>query len=115
VGDDRKRGVVSLLRQAQEGVPELARRMQLRPYHIKSPQPKQDRNQLWRLAHLLAQLTSPGVGVLHLGCGLPFRHLQGCAEGDVQGHGVLGPLRRLWKGLEQLDPGAQVADGFHIG
>jgi hypothetical protein len=28
---------------------------------------------------------------------------------------VLDMLRRLWQGREQLDPGAQVADGFHMG
>ena len=37
------------------------------------------------------------------------------AEGDVQGQGLLGMLRRLWQRLEQLDPGGQVADGFHMG
>ena len=33
----------------------------------------------------------------------------------MQGQGVLGTLRRLWQGLEQLDPGGEVADGFQIG
>ena len=48
VGLDRERGVVGLLRQAQELLPELARRLEL-PVPIKPPQPKQDRDQLWRL------------------------------------------------------------------
>ena len=82
---------------------------------IKPPQPKQDRDKLWRLAHLLTQRACLGVGVLHLGCCVPFGHLQGRAEGNVQGQGLLGMLRRLWQGLEQLDPGGQVADGFQIG
>jgi hypothetical protein len=75
-GDDRERGVVGLLRQAQQRVPELARRMQLWPYHIKPPQSKQDLDQLWRLAYLLTQRTCLGVGVLHLGRCLPFDHQQ---------------------------------------
>ena len=29
---------------------------------------RQDRNQRWRLAHLLTQRVRLGVGVLHLGC-----------------------------------------------
>ena len=33
----------------------------------------------------------------------------------MQGQGVLGTLGRLWEGLEQLDPGGEVADGFQIG
>jgi hypothetical protein len=33
----------------------------------------------------------------------------------VEGQCLLGMLRRLWQGLEQLDPGSQVADGFQIG
>ena len=46
---------------------------------------------------------------------MPFGHLQCRAEGDVQGQGLLGMRRRLWQGLEQLDPGGEVADGFQIG
>ena len=82
---------------------------------IKPPQPKQDRDQLWRLAHLLTQRACLGVGVLHLGRCKPFGYLQGRAEGDVQGQGLLGMRRRLWQGLEQLNPGGQVADGFQMG
>ena len=105
VGDDRERGVVGTLRQAQQGFADLPRRVQLWPSHIKPPQTKQDRDKLWRLAHLLTQRVCLGVGVLHLGRSLPFGHQQCCAEGDVQGQGLLGMLRRLWQGLEQLDPG----------
>jgi hypothetical protein len=32
----------------------------------------------------------------------------------VQGHGLLGPLGRLWQGLQRLDAGAQVADRFQV-
>jgi len=70
---------------------------------------------LWRLAHLLTQLACLGVVVLHLGCCVPFGHQQSRAEGDVQGQGLLGPRLRLWQGLQQLDPGGEVADGFNIG
>ena len=98
VGDDRKRRVMGALRQAQQGVPELARRMELWPCIIKPPQPKQDRDQLWRLAHLLTQRARLGVGMLHLRRCVPFGDLQFRAEGNVQGHGVLGTRRRLWQG-----------------
>ena len=82
---------------------------------IKSPQPKQDRSKLWRLAHLLTQHTCLGIGLLHLGRCLPFGHLQGCAEGDVQGQGMLGMCRRLWQGREERDPGREVANRFQMG
>ena len=74
MGDDRERGVVGTLRQAQQGFPELARRVQLRPYTIKPPQTKQDRDKLWCLTHLLTQRACLGVGVLHLGRCMPFGH-----------------------------------------
>ena len=74
--------------------------MQLWPCNIKPPQTKQDRDQLWRLADLLTQRICLGVGVLHLRRCMPFGDLQSRAEGDVQGHGVLGPRRRLWQGRE---------------
>ena len=115
VGDDRERRVVGTLRQAQQRLPELACRVQLRPYHIKPPQTKQDREQLWGLAHLLTQRVGLGVGLLHLGRCVPFGHQQCRAEGNVQGQGLLGMLRRLWQGLQQLNPVVQVADGFQMG
>ena len=40
VGEDSEWRVVGLLRQAQQGVPELSRRVQLWPVQIKPPQPK---------------------------------------------------------------------------
>src|SRR5438067_10340748 len=43
VGDDRERRVGGVLRQAQQGSPELLRRLELWPCNIKPPQPKQDR------------------------------------------------------------------------
>jgi hypothetical protein len=53
--------------------------------------------------------------VLHLRRCVPFGHLQGCAKGNVQGQGLLGTRQRLWQGLQQLDPGGAVADGFPMG
>ena len=106
---------MGLLRQAQQRFPNLSCRVQPWPCKIKPPQPKQDRDKLWSLAHLLAQRACLGVGVLHLGrCG-PFGHQQGCAEGNVQGQGVLGMLWRLWQSLEQLNANGAVADGFQMG
>jgi len=52
--------------------------------------------------------------VLHLGRCVPLGHLQRCAEGNVQVQGVLGLRGCLWQGLEQLDPGSHVADGFEM-
>jgi hypothetical protein len=103
VGDDRERRVVRLLRQAPQRVPELVPRVQLRPQHIKPPQPKQHWDQLWGPAYLLIQRVGLGVCMLHLGRGEPFGHLQSRAEGDVEGQCLLGMLRCLWQGREQLD------------
>jgi hypothetical protein len=33
----------------------------------------------------------------------------------VQSQGLLGMLGRLWQGLDELNPGGEVADGFQIG
>jgi hypothetical protein len=115
VGDDRERRVVSLLRQAQQCFSKLSRHVQLWSYTIKLPKAKQDWGEFWRLAHLLAQFARPGVCAFHLRCCEPFRHLQGRAESDVQGQGVLGMRGRLWQSSEQLDPSGEVADGFRIG
>ena len=111
MGEDSERGRRHVAPGAAR-FPELSRRVQLWPCNIKPPQPKQDRTS-WRLAHLLTQRACLGVGVLHLGAAC-LRHLQCRAEGDVQGQCLLGTLRRLWQGLEQLDAGGQVADGFQM-
>ena len=76
---------------------------------------RSDRDQRWRLPHLLTQRACLGIGLLHLGRGLPFGPQQGRPEGEVEGQGLLGMLRCLWQGLEQLDPGSEVADGFQMG
>ena len=89
----RERRVLGALGQAEQRVPELARRVQLEPDHIKAPQAIQHRDQLGRLAHLLTQRVGLGVGVLHLGRGVPFGNLQGRAQGDMQGQGLLGTRR----------------------
>jgi len=115
MSDDREPRVVGTLRQAQQGFRQLACGVQLCPHPIKPPQPQQDREQCWRLAHLLTQRICLGVGVLHLGRCLPFRHQRGCTEGKVQRYGLLRLLRRRWQGLEQRNPGGYVADGFQVG
>ena len=115
MGDDRERGIVGMLRQAQQRFPKLLCRVQLRPYHIKPPLPKQDWDKLWRLTHLLTQRACLGAGVLHLGCSLSFGDQQGRTEGNVQGHSLLGMRRRLWQRLQQLNAGGEVADSFQIG
>jgi hypothetical protein len=46
VDDDRKRGVMGMLRQAQQRFPEFACRVQLQPYMIKPPKSKKDRAKL---------------------------------------------------------------------
>ena len=115
MGDDSERRVVGTLRQAQKGCADFACRVQLWPSKIKPPKTKKDRNKLWSLTHLPTQRVCLGVGLLHLGRCLPFGHEQRCTEGEVQGHGVPGPLGRLWQGFEQRDPRGQVADGFEMG
>src|SRR5262245_14371874 len=75
VREDRERGVVGALCQAQQCLPNLARGVQLWPCVIKPPQAMQDRDQLGCLAHLLTQGVCLGVGVLHLGRCKPFRYL----------------------------------------
>jgi hypothetical protein len=74
VGDDRERGVVGSMCQAQESFPKFVGRLKLCPHHIKPPQTKQRRDQLWCLAHLLTQHACLGVGLRYLRrCG-PFDH-----------------------------------------
>src|SRR5262245_38249374 len=105
VGEDRKRRVVGMSRQAQQCFPDLSRRVQLRSYSIKPPQPQQHRDQLWRLAYLLTQGVCLREGQLYLGCGDPFPHLQCRAKGGVEGQCPLSMLRHLWQGLQKRDPG----------
>src|SRR5262245_21107911 len=62
VGDDRERRVISGLRQAQQGLPEFSRRLELWPCNIEPPQTKQDRNKLRCFAHLLTQGACVGIG-----------------------------------------------------
>ena len=104
------------MRQAQQRFPELSRRVQLCPYQIKPPQAKQDWDQLWRLAHLLTQRVALGVGVLHLGGCKPLGHLQGRAEGDLQGQGSAGYASGVSGSVVSSSiPVVTVADGFQIG
>ena len=99
---------------AQHRVPDLSRRVQLRPGKIQPPQPMQHRTQLWRLAHLLTQ-RRPGCRRAPPRVLPALSLFRCCPEGDVEGQGLLGMLRRLWQGLQQLNPGGAVADSFHIG
>jgi hypothetical protein len=89
--------------------------VKLWPCNIIPPKTKKDWSKLRSLAHLLTQRVCLGVGVLHLGRCDPSGHLQGRTKSNVQGHGLLGTRRRLWQGLEQLDPSSHMADGFQIG
>ena len=113
--EDSERGVVGLVRQVQQHFTELSCRVQLWSCPIKPPQAIQDRSKLWRLPYLLTQRVCLGVSALHLGGCVSFRSLQCRAKGNVQGQCLLGMLRCLWQGLEQFDPGGQMADGFQMG
>src|SRR5262249_21688982 len=62
-----------------------------------------DRDEIERLAQMLTQRVGLGVGALHLGRSVPFGHLHGGAEGDVQGHGVVGPRGGRWQRLKHDD------------
>ena len=53
------------LGQAQELLPQLARREKLAPHMMKRPQPKEDREELAGLPDLLAQLPGAGIGSFH--------------------------------------------------
>ena len=83
MGDDRVRGDMVTLREAQQRFPNLAYRVELRPSKIKPPQTIQDWSDLWCLADLLTQMACLRVGVFHLGRSKPFSNLQCRAKGDV--------------------------------
>ena len=108
-------GVTHPLGQPQELFPQLVRRLEYPPHQIKPPEPEQHGEELWGLAELLAEFPCPGVGVFHFWSGLALDGHQGGPQGGLHQQLVLGTLRRLWQGLEQLDPSGAVADGFQIG
>ena len=66
VGHDEERGVLEALRQAEELLSQLLRRLVLCPRIMKVPQPPQHREELRGFPHLLAQLPCPGVDALRL-------------------------------------------------
>ena len=105
------------LRQAEELFPQLTRRVQLHPVHIKPAQaPAATGNELRGLAHLLTQRVGPGVGLLHLRSGVPFGRLQGRAQGEVQVELMLGPRAGSpAASASSSDPRGQVAEGFQMG
>ena len=115
VGEDRERGIVRPVRQAQQEVRECPGPGELHPDRRKPPQAIQDWTQARRLPDLLTYRVGLAVGVLHLGGGEPLGHLEGRTEGNVQCHGVLHPRWRLWQGRQEVDPRGEVADGFPMG
>lgn len=56
------------------------------PCSIKPPQANKDRNKLWCLAYVLTQRVGLSVGMLHLRCSDPFRHLGWSMRGAREEH-----------------------------
>ena len=62
-----------------------------------------------------AEFQSAGVGCFDFrGCNAFGGH-QHRTEGDLHIQLVLGPLRGLWEGAEQLEPLGEVRDRFRVG
>ena len=72
------------LGQAEELLPQLPRRLVLRPRIMKIPQPPQHREELRGLPHLLAQLARPGIGAFHFRGRQTLGVHQHRAQGDLQ-------------------------------
>ena len=79
------------------------------------PQAPQHREELRGLAHLLAQLPRPGIGVCHFRGRIALGGDQRRAQGGLQVQLLLGTLGGVWQGREQLQPLGEVRDRFHIG
>src|SRR4029453_420839 len=101
--------VLGTLGQAEELLREFPRRPQLPPDQVKVPQSPQHREELRRLPHLLAQLTSSGVGVSHFWSRIPLGHCQRLTKGDLQVQLVLEVFGAVWQGLEHLEALGEVA------
>ena len=63
MGFEEERRVVDPLGQAEALLRQFSRRLVLRAHQIKSPQPKQDREELRRLPYLPAEFPGTGVGL----------------------------------------------------
>ena len=109
VGLQEESRVLHALGQAQELLPQLARRLELRPHQIKHPQSPQHREELRGLPHLLAQLPRPGVGLFHFRGRIALGGHQRRAQGELQRQFLLGALGGVRQGLEQLQPLGEVS------
>src|SRR5215831_13698739 len=62
-GHQQERRILHALGQTEALLGHLPRGLVLSPHEVKPPQPPLDREALWRLSHLLAQLARPSVGL----------------------------------------------------
>src|SRR5262245_45310931 len=86
----------------------------LRAHLIKSPQPKQDREELRRLSHLPTQFTGTGVGLTDFrGCLTLGRH-ECRTQGGLQQQLRLETLGGVREAVEQVEPLGQMSDCFCI-
>ena len=115
VGLQQARRVVSLLRQLQTLLPQLARRLVRPPPVIELPESPQDGEELGRLAHALTERPRPGIGVFRLGGGKALRDHQRRAQGGLQEELLLDALGGLRERLEHREPRRQVADRLQVG
>jgi hypothetical protein len=95
-------GILRALGQAEVLLPQFSCLRQLPPYFTYPSQPPQDKVQLSRIPHLLAEHAGSSVGLFHLrGC-LAFGGHEGLTEGELHVQFLAAALRGVGKGLEQL-------------
>src|SRR5262245_11174670 len=80
----KARRVVSLLRQLQTLLAQLARRLVRPPPVVELPESTQDGEELGRLAHALTERPRSRIGVFRLGGGKTLRHHQRRTQGGLQ-------------------------------
>ena len=101
--------------QAQQVFSQLTRRLELRPYNRRRPEPKQRREELGGLSHLLTQFSRPGVGLFCLRRAPALDVPQRRAEGGLHIKLMPGPVGGDRQGREHLESPGQMADRFEIG
>src|SRR5262249_26888267 len=114
MGLEEERWVVDPLGQAETLLRQFPRRLILRAYMIKPPQPKQDREELWSLPNLPAQLPGAGVGLPDFRGRLALDRHQDRAQSRLQDELVLGALRGVWQGRENLEPPGEMVHCFQV-
>ncbi len=107
--------VLLALGETEELLGEFARRLQLPARLIKQPEAPEHWEELRGLPDLPAERSCPGVDTLDFRRSKALDGHQRATEGGLQGEFVLRTLGGVREGREQLQPLAEVADGFHVG